>query len=302
MRQSWSQQSVYYPSVTDVVLRLMALMLAAFVLQVVATIIFPGEVVFDSFRALTLNFRDFSLLQIFTHPLFAAPQLVSALIEILLQCLVLYFFASELERTWGRHNFLRFYIICLAGGAILGTALFFFPEGYNYSGVLHGMDAAIGGVLVAYAILWPDRQVLLFFIIPVRMKWLVFFIFVMLILSFIDAATVLMSLVLYSGGGVAAALFLYYYARKGRQYSVLSDSPMAGDGGSGQKKKPRPSLRERLNQYLRKRRLKKQQDLINRRIEMKDEVDRLLEKISKDGMDSLSKKERAFLDKASKEF
>jgi hypothetical protein len=40
---------------------------------------------------------------------------------------------------------------------------------------------------------------------------------------------------------------------------------------------------------------------ILRRIEMKEELDRILEKISREGMNSLTKEEKKFLDKASKE-
>lgn len=287
----WSQQQVYYPPATDVVLRIIALMVTAFLLEVLAVSFLNVPI-----TGLVLDFGNFFPTQILTHPLLPANQSVfGGLIEIFFHSIVFYFFGSELERAWGRHNFLKFVLITLCGGILLGLVVYLIPNGY--SGPLFSMDAAIGGILVAYAILYPDRQVLLFFVIPVRMKWMVMIVFVLLIFS---GPGVLMSLVLHSGGALAAALFLYYYARKGRDYSVMSENPMSG--GSGKSREPSPGIRDRLNEALRKRRLRKQQELINERIEMKDEVDRLLAKISKEGMDSLSRKEKAFLDKASKEF
>ncbi len=291
MAPPWNQQQVYYPPATDTVLRLIALMTTAFLL----TIFFRG--VWNApLEGLMLQFGHFLPTQILTHPLLpSSPGIFGGLIEVFFHSIVLYFFGSELERTWGRHNFLKFVYISLLGGILLGLVVYLIPGGYQ--GPLFGMDAAIGGVLVAYAILWPDRQVLLFFVIPIRMKWMVLLVFVLLIFSGSGgAAGVLMSLVLHSGGALASALFLYYYARKGRDFSVLSSSTFTKSN------KPSPGLRDRINEALRKRRLRKQQELINERIAMKDEVDRLLAKISLEGMDSLSRKEKAFLDKASKEF
>jgi hypothetical protein len=61
------------------------------------------------------------------------------------------------------------------------------------------------------------------------------------------------------------------------------------------------TLSERWEEFKKKRRLNKKKAEIERRIEMKEEVDRLLEKISKSGMKSLSSKEKALLDRASRE-
>lgn len=273
------------------VFRLVVLMTVAFLLQIVARSFFNAPI-----EGLMLQFGYFLPTQILTHPLLpSSPSIFGGLIEVFFHSIVFYFFGSELERTWGRHNFLKFVYVCLLGGVLLGLLVFLIPGGYT--GPLFGMDAAIGGVLVAYAILWPDRQVLLFFVIPIRMKWMVLLVFVLLIFSGSGGASgVLMSLVLHSGGALASALFLYYYARKGRDFSVLSASSFSSTG------KPKPGLRDRMNEALRKRRLRKQQELINERIAMKDEVDRLLAKISLEGMDSLSRQEKSFLDKASKEF
>lgn len=62
------------------------------------------------------------------------------------------------------------------------------------------------------------------------------------------------------------------------------------------------SILDPIREKRRKRRLEKKRKQIEQRIDMKYEVDRLLEKISKEGMSSLTRKERAFLDRASKEF
>ena len=79
-------------------------------------------------------------------------------------------------------------------------------------------------------------------------------------------------------------------------------SSVSGGIGDRSKEKKSGGLFGWLEDRKKKKRLKKKQEEIDRRISMKEEVDRLLEKISRDGMDSLSRKEKAFLDKASREF
>ncbi len=296
MQQRWSEQQLYYPPVTDVVLRLIALLIAAFAVQwLAASFFYPEAGVARPFEKIVadnaLQFGPgFSLTQILTHPLlYPSSFFPGALLQLLFDCLLLYFFGAELERTWGRHNFLRFFLIGLTGGALLGAALSLLPPTLLSNRVSWGADAGLAATMTAYAILWPDRQVLLFFVIPVRMKWLVL---IILALSALFGSQ--MRVVLYSGGAVTAALFLYYYARRGRNQSVYAPPSAPAKG--------KPGLRERWNEYWRKRRLRRKQEEINQRIAMKNEVDRLLEKISRQGMDSLSRKEKAFLDRASKEF
>ena len=166
----------------------------------------------------------------------------------------------------------------------------------------------IAGMLLAYAVIWPDRQVLLFFVIPVKMKWLILGLFAFVFLFALGGS--FETVVLYSGGALAGALYLFYHARRGRVMAESGfryegstrSSSVSGGIGDRSKEKKSGGLFGWLEDRKKKKRLKKKQEEIDRRISMKEEVDRLLEKISRDGMDSLSRKEKAFLDKASREF
>ncbi|MCE9501398.1 MAG: rhomboid family intramembrane serine protease, partial [Leptospira sp.] len=57
-----------------------------------------------------------------------------------------------------------------------------------------------------------------------------------------------------------------------------------------------------LKDYFQRRKMKRLQNQINARINVKDRVDALLEKISKEGMKSLTRKERHFLKEASSKY
>jgi membrane associated rhomboid family serine protease len=78
----------------------------------------------------------------------------------------LWMFSPRLEQEWGTRPFVLFYLWCGVGGAI---AHLIFAQ---HSAVI-GASGAISGVLVAYAIRWPDEEVYLFGVIPMKSRWLI---------------------------------------------------------------------------------------------------------------------------------
>src|SRR5882724_2954339 len=78
----------------------------------------------------------------------------------------LWMFGPRLEQEWGTRPFVLFYLWCGVGGAI---AHLIFAQ---HSSVI-GASGAISGVLVAYALRWPDEEVYLFGVIPMKSRWLV---------------------------------------------------------------------------------------------------------------------------------
>jgi membrane associated rhomboid family serine protease len=78
----------------------------------------------------------------------------------------LWMFGPRLEHEWGTRTFVWFYLCSGIGGAV--AHLIFAP----HTAVI-GASGAISGVLVAYALRWPDEEVYLFGVIPMRSRWLV---------------------------------------------------------------------------------------------------------------------------------
>lgn len=127
--------------------------------------------------------------------------------HILFNMLTLWMFGADLERTWGRKAFLKYYFLCGIGAGIcvvIGNALF---------GTLNtrtiGASGAIYGLLLAFGVLYPDRVVLFSFLFPIKAKYFVMIIGAIAFLSSIGA----------SGGGVShvahlgGMLFGYGYLR-----------------------------------------------------------------------------------------
>jgi membrane associated rhomboid family serine protease len=87
--------------------------------------------------------------------------------HILFNMLTLYWFGPDLERTWGTPRFLKFYGVCGVGAGICYTIV------EVLSGADHptiGASGAIYGILLAYGLLFPDRTILFFFVIPMKVR------------------------------------------------------------------------------------------------------------------------------------
>ncbi|NLU25250.1 MAG: rhomboid family intramembrane serine protease [Clostridiales bacterium] len=81
-----------------------------------------------------------------------------------------YWIGSTLERQWGTAKFNLYYI----GGVLLtvvGTIIASLISG-QYGLTVAGTGYINLSMFLAFALLFPDTQVLLFFIIPIKMKWL----------------------------------------------------------------------------------------------------------------------------------
>jgi len=89
-------------------------------------------------------------------------------VHLALNMITFWIFGPRVERAWGSSSFMWFYLWCGLGG-------WFFHYMVGGQGVLIGASAAILGVAVAYASRWPDEEVLLFAMVPMKVKWFVGF-------------------------------------------------------------------------------------------------------------------------------
>jgi membrane associated rhomboid family serine protease len=81
---------------------------------------------------------------------------------------MLFLFGPRLEHAWTTRSFLRFYLVCgLAGW--LAHVLFVQQDQV----LLIGASAAVFGVMFAYARQWKDEELYLFGVVPVKVRWLV---------------------------------------------------------------------------------------------------------------------------------
>jgi membrane associated rhomboid family serine protease len=93
--------------------------------------------------------------------------------HILFNMLALWMFGRELEDLWGARALLRYYFFCgIGAGVSIVLANYLLPGGNPLSRTL-GASGAVYGILLASAVLWPDRTVYMNFLFPIKMKYLV---------------------------------------------------------------------------------------------------------------------------------
>jgi membrane associated rhomboid family serine protease len=100
----------------------------------------------------------------------------SGLFHILFNMLALWMFGVELERMWGSRYFLKYYFVCGVGAAVTMLVLAFMPgaafERLYYS-LTVGASGAVYGILLAFALYFPHRPIIMFFVFPVPAKYAV---------------------------------------------------------------------------------------------------------------------------------
>ena len=79
---------------------------------------------------------------------------------------VLYFLGNMVEGAWGAKRLLRYYFVCGVGGGLMHML-------FNYDASVIGASGAIFGLYLAAAMLFPDAYVYLYFVVPVKIKYLV---------------------------------------------------------------------------------------------------------------------------------
>ena len=207
--------------------------------------------------------------------------------HLLFNLIALFFFGRPLEERWGSQNFLKFYIVCGLGGALLS---FLTPNA-----TILGASAAVNGVLLAFAMIWPEEPIHLFGILPVKAKWLVAFIGAFSVLAALTGTQPGVAHWAHLGGFAAGFLYL--------KTGLLTQS-FAGYGASH--RKTGKGILTRLRDALPSRRKSKPSATPNptakRDVRNLDDVDRILDKISAQGLGSLTADERKRLDEVSRRY
>lgn len=137
------------------------------------------------------------------------------LFHLLFNMLALWMFGTELERLWGTRKFVNFYGVTGVGAALTTLLASLLPFAFAtplYYSITIGASGAIYGLLMAWAMYFPERPILMFMLFPVPAR---VFVIVMGAISLWLSITA-------SGGGVAhvthlgGLVFGYLYLISGR--------------------------------------------------------------------------------------
>jgi membrane associated rhomboid family serine protease len=183
-------------------------------------------------------------------------------------------FGSDLERWWGSRDFVKYYFVTGAGAGVIHVLMaYIFPGTGGAAPFIPtiGASGAVFGILLAFGLAFPQRRVLLFMVVPVSARTMV------ILYGILELSMA----VQYQGGdGVARFAHLggmlvgYLYLKHETLFWRVRRLWQGAQGSVG----------------TRARRASPPPDAAS-----KEEIDRILDKISREGMGSLTKEERRIL-------
>ena len=119
----------------------------------------------NSFELYSWKTGYFGLWQLMTHMF-----LHGGFTHLLFNMLGLWFFGQVLERVWGGSRLLAFYLLCGVGAAVISQLVDHHLLN-QISGRMVGASGAIYGILVAFAMLFPNQKIMLIFLpVPIPAK------------------------------------------------------------------------------------------------------------------------------------
>jgi membrane associated rhomboid family serine protease len=116
----------------------------------------------------TLVLHQFWIWQLATYMF-----LHGGIFHIVFNMLALWMFGTELERIWGTRYFLKFYFVTGIGAGALTVLFSLLPFAFAQQiqrSIIIGASGSIYGLLLAYAMYFPDRQIYMYFVVPVPAK------------------------------------------------------------------------------------------------------------------------------------
>lgn len=220
----------------------------------------------------------------------------------------LWLFGPRVEWKWGTREFVRFYLFCGLGGWFAHLA--FVPG----DSMLIGASAAVFGVMLAYASLWPDEQLFLFGVIPTTVRWLVIFVGALNLAAGITTpgAAGGVAYLAHAGGLAAGWLYLRMTAavnldRLRQGVSPVPDEPDDVPPRTVPRSLPRTRNRERdnIDDVVARSNAAVAKQAVSPRAARQPQtglttLDQLLDKISASGLESLTAEERRLLVEESK--
>jgi len=258
-------------SIKDLYVQLIVVNLAIFLLANIANSL--GSTFFMEWFAIQL---EHPFLKIWT--LITAQFLHVSFGHVFSNMIFLLLFGFYAQHFFKKQSVLSIYIIGGIAGILL--SLLIGKTMGQPSGVSYGASAAVFAIMGAVAFYHPEFKVNMFLIGPVKLKWIAIVLAIFGVV--IDFGGNVIGSLAHLGGGLFGMYYAYMYRRKGKNILGWLDKWFAKIGlgnetSTTKSKVTSPPMRRdpRSNSSL--------------------NLDKILDKISKSGMNSLSKEEKDFL-------
>jgi len=228
--------------------------------------------------------------------------------QLALNMYALFLMGPRVEHEWSAAEFTRYFLLCGVGAWVTHVT-------FVHDGVLIGASGAVYGVALAYAIRWPNDELYVFGVLPVKAKWLLATLVVIDLTSGFtptlggDSSVARLTHV----GGLAAG-WLYLWATRAlsaeRLKPQVAAAPDVPDEPPRAVPRSLPRVREKLQEIDEI--IARSKTAVARRVTsvptqkapqmpmVPPELDLVLDKISREGLESLTAGERKLLDEMSR--
>lgn len=194
-------------------------------LIIVVAALFILEIILQKSSGLNLSgWLGLSAAHFFSGHLYSVvtyPLLSNSIIEVILNCLMLWLMGSEFEESWGPKRYISFLLTVVIGGGLLylGINALFFQGHAVFNFPLTGLSGIVSSLCVAYAVIFPDRVFSFMMVIPVKARY---FCWILVVISLFQG----ISGPMYAGtwgqlGGIVAA-YLFMVVVSHRNFKMLS--------------------------------------------------------------------------------
>ena len=196
--------------------------------------------------------------------------------HIIFNMLSLYFFGSRLEARLGESHFISLYIASGLAGALL-SALF------TPNSAIIGASGAVFGVMYGFAHFWPRERIYIWGVLPIEARWLVVLTTALALFSIKTGASAGIAHFAHLGGYAGGWIYLHLLERKTGAARKAWQQRVTAPVGKIDRAKVSSIDMSSVHE-------------VNR-----EELNRILEKISATGLQSLTNSERTFLAHFAKE-
>ncbi len=219
----------------------------------------------------------------------------------------LWMFGVELENIWGSRKFLIYYFITGIGAGLAN--LLIAPLFADVAPTV-GASGAVYGVLVAFGMLFPDRNIYIYFLIPIKAKFLVILYMAIEVFYVASQADSGIAHIAHLGGAVVGFIYILLMKnRMGFNFINFKDKSSEDSGffNFGKKNQSDGTYRQDKNNIVNadfieiksdKTDIKKEEEERQRIAQMK--IDAILDKLAEKGYQSLTEEEKRILFEESK--
>ncbi|HWQ82504.1 MAG TPA: rhomboid family intramembrane serine protease [Ignavibacteria bacterium] len=262
-----------------------------------------GEVFLKNFALFGYDSPFFRPWQVFTY-----MYMHGSFSHLFFNMFALWMFGMELENLWGSKTFFIYYTVCGIGAGLANAFLapLFTSLPPNVPTV--GASGSIYGVLIAFGMLFPNRYIYIYFMLPLKAKYLVIIYMAVEVFAVASQSQSGIAHVAHLGGAVVGFLYVYFYLNRGpRKFSRTGDSNVFDNLKNVFEKKdkeaniydiPKRDITDAEFEDLNK--SKYEDDVRQKEREAQERIDAILDKLSARGYSSLTDEEKKILFQESK--